>query len=51
MSKAQHEGTDTAGDPRQERSPKVSMRLLGLGGINGDLKARYKAVQDIAPEL
>ena len=45
------QSTDTAGDPRWERSPEVSMRPLGLGGINGDLKARYKAVQDITPEL
>lgn len=40
----------TAGDPRWEWSPEASMRPLGLGGINRDLKARYKAVQDITPE-
>lgn len=28
----------TAGDPRWEQSPEASMRPLGLGGIDGDLK-------------
>ena len=49
--RAWHEETDTAGDTSQEWSPKVSKKPLGLGGINGHLKAGCKPVQVRAPKL